>query len=171
MKKLFSAVILCAIAAGAYFFLSSGDYAQKTGKAVARGNLKTGIYKVAYDQADFRGWKAFFSMQVDETGEVKTVKYDYEGKNGVNKTQDAGYNRAMKNKNGLGPESYCPRFEKSLIIYQDPAKVDAITGATHSYHTFKDFSTAAFAAAARGDTTPISVKQPETVDPAAKEKK
>ena len=166
MKKIIS-LLLVLLLVGAGGFYSYDLFAEKKGKKIVekKSNLKAGTYTAEFDKPDFRGWKAFFEMTIDDTGEITYVKYDYVNANGQFKTQDTGYNRAMMNKNGVGPKNYCIRFEKNLIIYQQPDKVDSITGATHSYHYFKDFAKAAFIAAEKGDTSKIYLPQPEAVDP------
>lgn len=161
-KYFFGVVALGSIAVGMYNLDTISSTAEK--QIVTKvSDLKPGSYKVSYDKIDSHGWRAFFSMEVAQSGEIASVKFDYDNPKGILKTQDVPYNKAMRSKNGVGPADYCPRFEKNLIIYQDPEEVDAITAATHSSNTFKDFSRLAFRAAKIGDQTPLVVIQPEPV--------
>lgn len=159
-KSVLGAIAVGCIIAGLYCFLSSEKPVEEQ-LASTVSELKPGVYKVGYDMIDSHGWRAFFSMEVSQTGEITSVKYDYDNLKGVRKTQDVPYNKAMRSKQGVGPADYCPRFEKNLIIYQDPEEVDAITAATSSSKVFKDFSRMAYKAAKSGDQTPIIVIQPE----------
>ena len=168
MVALFLTII---IGASYFFFIKEDNKTQTVKKVQVVSDLKQGVYKVEFDKPDFRGWRAFFSMSVDERGEIKEVVYDYVNKDGGMKTQDEKYNRAMMNKNGVGPKAYCPRFAMNLLIYQDPDKVDNITGATHSADYFKEFAKAAFKSAKQGDMTTVLLPQPELIDPNAKETK
>ncbi|MFZ7104305.1 MAG: FMN-binding protein [Peptococcaceae bacterium] len=123
--------------------------------------LKPGSYRVEFAEPDSRGWKAFFVMEVNTSGEIAEVNFDYLSVDGKLKTQDSEYNTRMKAVNGLGPGEYCPRFAKNLIVYQDPDQIDGITGATSSYHGFKMLAQAAFAAARTGSQETVYISQPQ----------
>lgn len=131
----------------------------------ARPQLQPGIYKVEYDKPDSRGWKAFFSMEVDNNGEIGNSNFDYVNPSGQLKTRDVAYNANMKRKSGLGPSEYCPRFTKNLQVYQDPEQIDGITGATTSSRDFKTFAQAAFHAAKTGNHATIYIPQPDASAP------
>jgi major membrane immunogen (membrane-anchored lipoprotein) len=165
LQKIIGTILVgIAIAAAAFYPFSPDQKEQSSGPV---SSLKPGSYRAEYDQPDFRGWKAFLIMEVNTAGEINNIQYDYISTAGVLKTQDAAYNQRMKSKNGLGPSQYCPRFAKNLQIYQDPAKVDGITGATQSYKNFKDLAQAAFDAAKAGSRTVMLVPQPEANAPQA----
>ena len=162
MKKIVI-VVSCIIITG-LFFVFYPFHQEKQNKVLgATSQLNPGIYKVEYDTADFRGWKAFLVMEVTPEKEIGDIKFDYVNNSGIVKTQDLEYNKKMKSKNGIGPMDYCPRFAKNLRIYQNPNEIDGITGATLSSRDFKVFSQAVFKAAKNGDTSTIYIPQPELV--------
>ncbi len=164
VKKYIAISAVCGAALLLYlmFFSASGV---QSGKQQAKPQLQPGLYKVEYDKPDFRGWRAFFSMEVDSTGEIRGSSFDYVGPAGRLKTHDAEYNKRMKSKSGLGPSEYCPRFAKNLQVYQDPGQIDSITGATMSSRDFKAFARAAFNAAKTGNQATIYLRQPDASAP------
>lgn len=170
MKKYALLPIGCTLAG--FFFLfypfPPGDDALQQLPASSL-TLSPGTYTVKYDQPDWHGWKAFLIMKINDKGEIEEVTYDYVNKSGDLKTQDQAYNQEMKRESGLGPSDYCPRFAKNLQVYQNPEEVDAITGATHSSHSFKQLARAAFKNAQIGDHSLIIIPQPELAPPAAEE--
>lgn len=169
MNKYIILFVVCVLIGGLFVFFSDNDVQQQAPETVS--NLKPGIYKVEYDRPDFRGWKAFFVMEVNAVGEMETVTFDYVNSSGILKTQDVEYNKRMRAKTGIGPSDYCPRFVKNLQVYQNPDEVDGITGATHSFHSFKTFAQTAFRNAQTGNHATVYLPQPELVDPSVKEKK
>jgi major membrane immunogen (membrane-anchored lipoprotein) len=162
VRKFVAISALCSVFVLAYIFVFSASNIQAEKPQEKKSQLKPGIYKAEYDKADFRGWKAFFSMEVDAAGEIKSSSFDYVNQSGQLKTRDTEYNNKMKSKSGLGPSEYCPRFAKNLQVYQDPNQIDAITGATMSSRDFKTFAHAAFNSAKTGDLSTIYIQQPET---------
>lgn len=163
MKKWIFLLTVCLLATGygAYTAYLSGG-AEPVKQQQYTGPLKPGVYKVEYDQADFRGWKAFFSMEVNPEGVMQNVAFDYIDLAGGLKTKNLTYSHTMKKKSGVGPIEYCPRFAKNLEIYQNPDQVDGITGATASSRDFKVFAKAAYEAAKSGNTATVYIPQPET---------
>lgn len=156
------------VVGGVFFWLTSDSnvVAKNTEEVFENvNNFKPGVYRVEYDRPDFRGWKAFFVMEIAENGSMKKVEYDYMRNDGQLKTKDVKYNEAMVAKNGIGPAQYAPRLAKSLQIFDNPDEIDNITGATHSCHAFKIFASKAFQAAKEGKTSTILVPQPELVAP------
>lgn len=160
MKKCILVLLFCGLAAGAV----TAFYPQHSAQIIQQqrlSDLQPGVYKAEYDTLDSHGWKAFFMMEVNEVGEVAAVTFDYYDNAGQLKTQDAGYNKAMRSKNGVNPASYCIRFAKNLQVYQDPEQVDGITGATQSFRGFKELARQAFAAARTGNQATVYLKQPD----------
>lgn len=149
MKKRLLTLVLCMITAGALLACSpQTEKAQSVEESKTR--LTPGTYRSEFDQPDSRGWTSFLVMVINDEGKIAEVNFDYISTAGTLKTQDADYNQRMMAANGLGPKTYCPRFAKNLIIYQDPAQVDGITGATSSFREFKQLAQAAYAAAEKG---------------------
>jgi len=139
----------------------------KSGKEPTENELVStllpGVYRAEYSQPDQGGWTPFVVIEINELGEIVEVTFDYSSPDGRLKTQDQEYNERMKAVSGLGPSQYCPRFAKNLIIYQDPDKVDAVTGATISSIHFKELAKAAITAAKEGkqDTVYVAVDTQE----------
>ncbi|MGM9973131.1 MAG: FMN-binding protein [Clostridiaceae bacterium] len=66
----------------------------------------------------------------------------------------------MKEIAGTNPETYLPELEKALVDKQDPAKVDNITGATHSVDGFKEMVAKLITEkVSKGDTTTLVIPQ------------
>ncbi len=149
MKKRLLIMVLWMITAGTLLACSpQTENAQFVEESKTR--LIPGTYRAEFDQPDSRGWTPFLVMKINDEGKIAEVNFDYISTEGTFKTQDADYNQRMTAANGLGPQTYCPRFAKNLIIYQDPAQVDGITGATSSSQEFKQLAQAAYAAAEKG---------------------
>lgn len=150
MKKwVISFICIVIVVSAAIGYYLRPEAAQVTGQQ-PETLLKPGTYRVEFDQPDGRGWTPFLEMSVNNAGEIEVVTFDYESTTGALKTQDTDYNARMKVVSGLGPSEYCPRFAKNLIIYQEPDKVDGITGATSSSREFKQLAQAAYDAAKAG---------------------
>lgn len=168
MKKFIALFFVCIISFISYNFYLTTPAEEIAGKNVEKNILlKEGTYKVEFDHPDFRGWKAFLVLKINSDGKMEEITYDYINKSGLLKTKDEAYNKAMKNKNGIGPSEYCSRLAKNLVVYQNPDEVDSITGATHSAHYFKEFAQAAFKNAQSGNTATVYMPQPELIDPNA----
>lgn len=170
MKKWLLLLVLCIIAVSAVVvFYPRPPESEIVIEESVVSSLKPGTYRVEFNEPDERGWKAFFSMEVNSVEEIAQANFDYISATGTLKTQDEAYNARMKAVNGLGPSEYCPRFAKNLLIYQDPEQVDGITGATSSYHDFKEFARTAFAAAHTGSQEVIYLSQPKAEEPEQEE--
>ena len=126
-----------------------------TQKQVAGGPLKDGTYKLNETGYD-HGYKVEMAMTVKD-GKITSTKYDYVDKNGKSKTKDASYEKAMKAKVKVGPKEYIPELNKSLVAKQSPAKVDVVSGATHSSDTFILYADQLVNAAQNGNTNKIEV--------------
>jgi major membrane immunogen (membrane-anchored lipoprotein) len=122
----------------------------------AEGKLKDGVYKLAEKNFDSHGWKQYINMTV-KGGKITKVDYNFLDKNGKKKSENAGYEKAMKAKSGVGPKEYIPALEKSLVKSQNAAGVSAVSGATESTEAFKAYAAQLINAAQKGDTTPIKV--------------
>lgn len=104
--------------------------------------LKDGTYD-AKSEKDDRGYVSTIEIEVKD-GKIATVKYDEANDDG-SKLTDAGYNSTMKEKSGTSPEDFFPALEKALVEKQDAAKIDAVTGATHTTDNFKALAEKALA--------------------------
>lgn len=96
---------------------------------------KDGSYK-AVGTADERGWTPQATITVAE-GKITAAVYDeVSNKTFVNKSQDAGYISRFKEQKNVDIVAAYQALQSSLVAKQDPAQVDAYTGATHAYDSF-----------------------------------
>ena len=170
MKKFAVITGICIIVALIIIAVSQFKQAEQQQGPETASKFIPGVYRAEYDKADSKGWKAFLVMEVTTGDEIDKVQFDYVNASGTLKTQDLGYNKQMKSKNGIGPIEYCPRFAKNLMVYQNPDEVDGITGATHSSHDFKTLSQAVYKAAQSGANSTIYIPQSEPADTEAEVK-
>jgi sex pheromone cAD1 len=91
-----------------------------------------GTFKAEADKADDYGWKAYVELTY-ENGKLTKVDAD-ELKDGKRKTEDAGYNDAMKAKTKITVTEAYEQLEKT---YLETGKADVVAGATQTSNTFK----------------------------------
>jgi major membrane immunogen (membrane-anchored lipoprotein) len=143
MKKMFwlavGAVVLFAFAPAAF----------------AQTALQDGTYKLEEKNYD-HGYRAVFEIVVKK-GKISKVNYDNINSQGASKTKDKAYQANMSKVNGLGPKQFIPRLAKNFQKVQEPAKIDVITGASHSSESFKEYAAQLYEAAQNGDTTLIVI--------------
>ncbi|HUZ17489.1 MAG TPA: FMN-binding protein, partial [Spirochaetia bacterium] len=120
-----------------------------------------------YNACDGHGWKPQLSVTV-KGGKVDAVKFDYVNPSGALKTQDQGYEAAMKKASGVGPVEYSPALEKELVAKQ-AAGVDTVTGATEASSEFNAMADAVLAQAKSGDTKPIVLQMNATYTASVKD--
>lgn len=126
-------------------------------------NLKDGSYKVTYDKADSRDWKAFLTFNIKD-GKIENTNFDYEGvgpNEGKLKTEDISYNEAMESAANTNPQKYTTALEESLEESQDVSKIDAVSSATTSSNTFQLFAEEGIRAAKKGHTDTVIIEQDE----------
>lgn len=118
--------------------------------------LVDGEYTLA-EKNDFNGYHVVFSLVVKD-GKVAESKYDNVNAEGKSKKDDEGYNKAMKDKSGVGPAEYIPALNEAFVKAEGKAaEVEVITGATHSVHTFQMYAEQLINAAEKGQTAKIEV--------------
>ena len=123
MKKILKLIAVGLILAGlSTFSLSS--------------NLKDGVYRAEYKNFDKYGWRQFLDLEV-KNGVIISVDFDYVNRDGNLKSQDASYNKRMKDKSGISPNEFKVMFEKELLEKQAVEKLDGVAGATHSFQNFR----------------------------------
>jgi len=115
------------------------------------GTMVDGYYTAEMAEFDEHGWKENITIYVKDN---KIISVDYEAKNesGFIKSWDMDYMRNMNAIDGTYPNKYVRQYSEALLSYQDPAKVQAVTGATHSFYTFRAISIAALNQARAGNT-------------------
>ena len=160
-KKLFALMCASVIALGSLTACSSNETATETTTETTTeaSALKDGSYRAEYNTADQRGWKAFVETTV-EGGQITAATFDYANEEGALKSADEAYNTSMKEKAGTSPAEFGPALAESLVASQDPAKVDVVTGATHSTEDFKTLATALMANMQEGNTEVVVVEAP-----------
>lgn len=130
---------------------SSNDTAA-TNSSAADGAYKDGTYKGVYDRKDVRNWTAYVEVTVKD-GKIEKAYYDYTNENGDLRTNDENYTSAFKEVNKVTPREAFDQLGTKLVEVQDAAKVDAVTGATHSSRNFNELAAAALEHAKTGDTS------------------
>lgn len=98
--------------------------------------LKDGIYYAEEDSFDAHGWKGMITIVV-KNGKITEVFYDEINQSNELKNLNNSYSQTMKAASKITPKGAAEKLSASLIAKQDPAKVDAVTGATGSVEKFK----------------------------------
>ncbi len=119
--------------------------------------MKDGSYKSEFDTFDDHGWKGQVEITVAD-GKITDAKFDYVNESGDLKSKDAEYQEKMTKVSGIGPVEFSTQYAEALVEKQDPATVDAITGATTSGDDFKLLADAAIQHANGGKTETAVVK-------------
>ena len=133
------------------------NYAQQLVQAAQAGDTKPIEVNYTLEEKNyFNGYRVTFSITVKD-GKITESNYDNVNKDGKSKTQDTKYEANMKKVNKVGPKEYIPELNKSLVAKQSPAKVDVVSGATHSSDTFILYADQLVNAAQNGNTNKIEV--------------
>ncbi len=156
-----SVVVLTACGGGSKSTTSSTSSEKTTqaAKSTASGELKDGTYKLV-SEADKRGWHVEFTIVV-EGGKIKSSDYDNFNKDGKRKSEDAEYEKQMKDKMGTGPAEYFKAYNVGLVEKQKPSDVEVVSGATHAHTSFVEYANKLIEAAQKGDTKEIKVAAPQ----------
>jgi len=151
-SKLFLIILGASLA---FALVSCGD-----DKAASDSALKDGTYKAEYSYGDARGYKPFVEIVI-EKGKITKVTYDEKTQDGSTKSMDANYEALMSKYSGIGPVEYTKAFAEALLAKQ-VAPIEAVTGATHSSHSFNALAESALAKAASGDSSVSILPMDET---------
>lgn len=109
-----------------------------------------GFYTAEAAEFGETGWKEYITIYVSGN-KIVTVEYNAKNASGFIKSWDMEYMRKMNASDGTYPNEYTRLYSDDLLNRQDPNKVDAISGATHSYHYFKALANEAINRAKKGD--------------------
>ncbi|MGG6312175.1 FMN-binding protein [Paenibacillus macerans] len=131
---------------------SANEPAATTDNAGTAGAYKDGTYKGIYDRKDVRNWTAYVEVTVKD-GKIEKAYYDYTNENGDLRTNDENYTNAFKDANKMTPREAFDQLGTKLVEVQEAAKVDAVTGATHSSRNFNELAAAALEHAKSGDSS------------------
>lgn len=112
--------------------------------------MHNGYYSAESASFDEYGWKEYITIYVSDN-KIVTVEYNARNASGFIKSWDMDYMRVMAAKNGTYPNEYARAYSVSLLNWQNPSDVDAISGATHSHTSFQLLAEAAIAQAKMGD--------------------
>ena len=113
--------------------------------------LKDGYY-TAEDNVGSNGWYEFVTIYV-KNNSITSVEYNAKDSSGFIKAWDMNYMRLMNAQRGTYPNDYTRSYASDFLEAQSTDGVDAITGATHSFHTFVQLANAALTKAKAGDKT------------------
>ncbi|MDR1566269.1 MAG: FMN-binding protein [Treponema sp.] len=119
-----------------------------------------GYYAAEAKNFDSHGWKEYVSIFINNN-EIVTVEYNAKNAAGFIKSWDMDYMRAMNRVSGTYPNEYTRIYAGALLESQDPDRIDALSGATASYHSFKLLAKAAIVQAKAGDKSVSFIDIPE----------
>jgi major membrane immunogen (membrane-anchored lipoprotein) len=121
--------------------------------------IHDGYYTAEAKHFDEHGWKEIVTIFVSG-GKITTVEYNARNSSGFIKSWDMDYMRVMNASDGTYPNAYTRIYAADLLAKQDVEKIDAISGATHSYHTFQQLAAAVMEKIKEGDTSVAFVDFP-----------
>ncbi|MDR2517767.1 MAG: FMN-binding protein [Spirochaetaceae bacterium] len=119
-------------------------------------DLKDGYYSAIAKDWDTYGWKEFITICVNN-GVITTVEYNAVNQAGFVKSWDTDYMSLMKSVVGTYPLEYTRVYAGELLRTQGGEEIDAMTGATTSWHTFRQLSAAVLANAGAGGASMAEV--------------
>ena len=122
--------------------------------------MHNGYYTAEIAGFDSHGWKEYLTIYVSNN-KIVTAEYDAQNISGFIKSWDMDYMRKMNATDGIYPNKYTRTYEVALLNWQNSDEVDTITGATHSYITFRILAAAAIAQAKAGDKQVAVCELPE----------
>ena len=122
--------------------------------------LKNGYYIAEMKDFDSYGWKEFVSIYVNN-GHIITVEYNAKNVSGFIKSWDPAYMREMNAVDNTYPNKYTREYAFALLNFQDTDRIDVVSGATHSYHTFILLASEVIEQARTGNKQIALVPQPK----------
>ena len=136
--------------------LSSALLLSACGGTTTEDGLQDGTYSIEELNFGETGWKESLEIVVDG-GEITDATWTSLDEEGNNKREDEGYQEAMSNVTGVGPQDFIPALEDALVDAQNPADVEVVTGATGTSEKFVEYAEELIAAAEKGNTDTIEV--------------
>lgn len=143
MKKLFSMTALLI-----FVVMALSACGEETG-------LQDGYYTAQAAQFN-HGWKEYVTIMVKD-GSIVSVEYNAENPSGFIKSWDNAYMQNMLHSNGTYPNEYTRYYAGQLLGGQGDDTIDALTGATSSYDSFKKLAAAVVEQALLGDSSIVVV--------------
>ena len=128
--------------------------------ASTRGRgLRDGYY-TAEVSSYYHGWKEFLTIYVNG-GKIITAEYNAKNASGLIKSWDMEYMRAMNKADNNYPNKYTREYVSALVEKQSVIGINAMSGATESYHSFMLLAKAAMDRAKSGDKSVAYVTVPD----------
>ena len=141
MKRIWSLILVL------LFLVSLTACTEKTG-------LQDGYYTA--QAAEFNhGWKEYITIMVKDNS-IVSVEYNAENASGFIKSWDNAYMQNMLHSDGTYPNEYTRNYASQLLSNQQE-EIDALTGATSSYNSFKKLAAAVLEQAQKGDSSTVLV--------------
>jgi major membrane immunogen (membrane-anchored lipoprotein) len=128
--------------------------------SASRDRVADGYFTAETAGYDAHGWKEFVSLYINN-GRIITVEYNAKNASGFIKSWDMDYMRRMNAEDGTYPNMYTRTYALALLNRQNPGRIDALSGATDSWRSFKLLAAAAIAQAEKGDKKKALVEIPE----------
>lgn len=125
-------------------------------KVIAGAAMQDGTYTLEEKDLDDNGWKVSMEITVED-GKIVSSDYDYTNEEGQLKSEDEGYQEAMSDKVGVGPQEFIKQLNDGLVATQNAQEVDIVTGATSSSEAFINYAQQLIQAAQNGDTETIVI--------------
>jgi major membrane immunogen (membrane-anchored lipoprotein) len=139
----------CLLKCGSVFFLSLVTSLLLLSCSEKKA-MRDGYYTAEALEFDAHGWKEFVTIYVNN-GRIVTVEYNAKNESGFIKSWDPDYVRKMNAANGTYPDEYTRIYADALLQSQNPGEVDVLTGATESWHSFKQLAEGVIGQALRGE--------------------
>lgn len=142
MKRILSAAIILLLMA---VLTACGD----------KNELHDGYYTAQASEFNF-GWKEYITIMV-KGGSIVSVEYNAENASGFIKSWDNAYMQMMLHSNGTYPNEYTRYYAGQLLEGQGEGEIDAISGASTSYNSFRKLSQAVVEQARKNDSSIVLV--------------
>jgi major membrane immunogen (membrane-anchored lipoprotein) len=121
--------------------------------------LADGYYTAEAMSYNSHGWKEYITICVDNNN-IVTVDYDAKNASGFPRSWDMDYMRFMVAHGWSYPTAYGREYSAALLRLQEPEGIDALTGATDSYTSFKILAATAISQARAGNKNVALVELP-----------
>lgn len=102
------------------------------------------------------GWKDFLTIYVNN-GRIVTAEYDARNRAGFIKSWDMDYMRVMNQYDNNYPNKYTRNYVSELVARQGASGIDAMSGATDSFVSFRRLADAVIAQARTGDVKVVFI--------------
>jgi major membrane immunogen (membrane-anchored lipoprotein) len=114
-----------------------------------RETMHDGYYTVEME-TDSYGWKEFLTIYVNN-GKIVSAEYDAKNASGLIKSWDMDYMYHMNKTDGNYPNKYTRYYASKLLTHQTTDGMDAMSGATESFFSFKSLAKTAIKQARAGN--------------------